>query len=363
MMPVNRFIVSTSGYGRFGMGLHFAQLVEESRSAGELYGYLATSIRRGDDDISMLLKPPAIRRALRYIPWPVSQSSHYEIVSRHFERLIAEKLPRGPRILMTFAGRSDLPIQRARQLGYHEIELVSANSHIANVVRQHGAAAEQFGIKDSWVNSATATKMMNEYRGTDRIFVHSEYVRESFLEEGFDEDKLVRTHLVPNPRFVPPKTRPSDDVFRVVYVGRVDSSKGIPLLISAFQQMRKKNARLTLVGGWTTRSMKRYLTRITSKDNRISVRPGDPLPILHKADVLVHPSFEDGFAYAPLEALCCGVPVIVTGNTGMKEHVTEGENGYVVPSGQLDPIVDYLNVLADNPLLFDAKKLRNRFYK
>ena len=66
------------------------------------------------------------------------------------------------------------------------------------------------------------------------------------------------------------------------------------------------------------------------------------MPHLRRADVLAHASYSDGFGYAPMEALACGVPVIVTEDTGMKEHVEEGVNGYVVPTGDVDALVERL---------------------
>ena len=46
--------------------------------------------------------------------------------------------------------------------------------------------------------------------------------------------------------------------------------------------------------------MRRHMARITTQDPRIRLRPGDPLPHLWRADVCVHPTYEDGFAYAPM---------------------------------------------------------------
>ena len=43
-----------------------------------------------------------------------------------------------------------------------------------------------------------------------------------------------------------------------------------------------------------------------------------------------------------MEAMMCGVPVIVTEDTGMKENVIEGENGYVVPTGSWEAILEQM---------------------
>jgi glycosyltransferase involved in cell wall biosynthesis len=47
--------------------------------------------------------------------------------------------------------------------------------------------------------------------------------------------------------------------------------------------------------------------------------------------VFILPSLEDGFARTVAEALACGLPVIVTPNTGASDLVEEGSTGSIVP--------------------------------
>jgi glycosyltransferase involved in cell wall biosynthesis len=204
------------------------------------------------------------------------------------------------------------------------------------------------------LNGAQIRKTLREYALADRIYVHSEYVRQSFLDAGIPAEKLVRTVLHPDPRFVPPAEKVDDTTFRIVYVGRVEMTKGISLLLDAFDRLPTQNADLRIVGGWSTRSVRRRLQTRMRNDSRITVQPGDPLPVLQKADVFVHPSYEDGFGYAPMEALACGVPVVVTEDTGMKEYVRDGVNGFVVPTGSVDAIVAALENLIRSPLARSA---------
>jgi glycosyltransferase involved in cell wall biosynthesis len=96
--------------------------------------------------------------------------------------------------------------------------------------------------------------------------------------------------------------------------------------------------------------MERYLRRQAALDPRIKLRSGDPLPDFHWADVVVCPSFEEGLGLVPLEALACGVPVIVTEDTGMKEFVVSGTNGYVLPTGDVDALTDQLEYIRCQPL-------------
>lgn len=84
--------------------------------------------------------------------------------------------------------------------------------------------------------------------------------------------------------------------------------------------------------------MRRYLDRATAGDKRISVQPGDPLPHLRRAHVFAFPSFADGLGLAPLEALAVGVPIVVSDASGVKEYVRDGQNGFIVPTGDADAL-------------------------
>ena len=96
--------------------------------------------------------------------------------------------------------------------------------------------------------------------------------------------------------------------------------------------------------------MRLFMEDWLRRDLDITMAPGDPLPVLHQADVFVHPTYEDGFGYAPMEALACGVPVIATEDTGMKEYIVDGTNGFVVPTGDSDAILDRLHDIVRHPL-------------
>ena len=125
--------------------------------------------------------------------------------------------------------------------------------------------------------------------------------------------------------------------------------KGIPTLLEAFAQLPQRNAELILVGSWANRGMRRYLRDVAGARPAYPHRAGEPFPHLQRADVYAHPSWDDGWGYAPMEALACGVPVIVTEHTGMKERVQEGVNGYVIPVGDWKALLERLQQIRDYP--------------
>ncbi|MBS1816590.1 MAG: glycosyltransferase [Acidobacteria bacterium] len=54
--------------------------------------------------------------------------------------------------------------------------------------------------------------------------------------------------------------------------------------------------------------------------------------LLASADVLVHPSLEEGFSNALLEGMAAGLPVVATDVGGNPEAVLDGKTGYLVPA-------------------------------
>ena len=347
--PLGKTIACSAAHGDGGLGQHFAQIVENARAAGALNGYYAPGIKTGDDDRGRIVAERLSSWLFHYTPVRFDSGWKSHLGGDLFDRAVAGRLRAPLGEYIGFGGQALRSFGRARRLGAARLGLVAANSHVSNVARLHARAHRQYPLEGSWLNGAQVRKTLREYEMADVIYVASEYTRQTFLAEGFPEEKLHRVHYETRPRFQPPFARPQDGVFRVVYTGSLSVMKGIPVLLDAFSRLEGA-AELTLVGGWSSRGMRRYLQERLARDPRIQIAPGDPLPHLQRADVYVHPTYEDGWSYAPVEALACGIPVIVTEDTGMKEQVREGINGHVVPIGTWEAILERLEHLRSAPL-------------
>lgn len=331
-----------------GLGRALTSLVEEARAAGDLASYFCSAPKANDPagrPIDLSRHRWLLRGMLRGAPHGWRDYAAADL----FDRAVSRRLGR-PRVFVGFAGRALRSFRRARRARVEWLVLEASNSHVANVERQQRQAGARWGIEPGWLTPWHATRYRLEYEEADEIMVTSEYARRSFVEAGVDERKVRRRVQTISPRFAPPPVRPGTDRFTIVYVGRLEVTKGIPLLLDAFQALDHRDAELRLVGACASRAMEALLDRRRAADPRIRVGFGDPLPHLHRADVLVHPSYEDGLGLAPLEALACGVPVIVTDQTGMKEYVQEGRNGFVVAAGDVNATVDRLRQVLARPL-------------
>ena len=70
--------------------------------------------------------------------------------------------------------------------------------------------------------------------------------------------------------------------------------------------------------------------------------------LLRCADLFLMTSESESFGLAALEALSCGVPVVAYAVGGLPEVISDGENGYLVPSGAVNEVADAgLRVIGD----------------
>lgn len=150
-------------------------------------------------------------------------------------------------------------------------------------------------------------------------------------------------HFVPlgieTDEYTPPPSRPEAPP-TILFVGRLDASKGLDLLIAGFAELRKRlpNAQLVLVGGsqdfnpmevqvnqWIDEHGVRDAVQMTGLIPRSEI-----LQYYHRAHVFALTSVWEGLPTALLEAMACGLPAVVTAVGGMPSVVKNDQNGYVL---------------------------------
>ena len=79
-------------------------------------------------------------------------------------------------------------------------------------------------------------------------------------------------------------------------------------------------------------------------------------------DVLVLPSWHEGFPYSVLEAQCMGVPAIVTEVTGNIDAIENGKTGLHVPKNDAEALANAISTLVNNDNIRHemSKAARNR---
>jgi glycosyltransferase involved in cell wall biosynthesis len=140
--------------------------------------------------------------------------------------------------------------------------------------------------------------------------------------------------------------------WRLLYVGRIDSRKGIATAIRALATLPPE-ATLRVVGGGDEAHLEelRVLAAELDLGRRVSfdgARPRDELPAVYAdADALIFPvEWAEPWGLVPLEAMACGLPVVATGTGGSGEYLRDGENCLLYKPGDAAALAARLLTLA-----------------
>jgi len=141
----------------------------------------------------------------------------------------------------------------------------------------------------------------------------------------------------------------------IISAGRLTRQKNYPLLLRAFAQvLNSQQARLLVLGEGEERE------RLLSLARRLGIAafvdfPGfqaNPFSFIGGATVFALSSDWEGFGNVVVEAMACGTPVVCTRyRYGAEEIITDGENGILVPCGDVRALSAALcEVLGDEGL-------------
>ena len=185
------------------------------------------------------------------------------------------------------------------------------------------------GVKNDLINYKITKKPLKvlghgNVRGIDLNHFNPE------LEEVKSEADKIRKE------FLTECDSPNHD-FTFIFIGRLVKDKGINELVSAFSELNKiyPSSRLVLVGPEERDLdplLPETLQKINDNPNILAVgSKSDVRPWLVASDVLVFPSYREGFPNVVIEAGAMGLPSIVTDINGSREIIINGENGVIIP--------------------------------
>lgn len=187
---------------------------------------------------------------------------------------------------------------------------------------------------------------------------------------GVNEDKiLVLRNAVDINRFKPINGKiflkddfKKDDVV-ILFVGYLDTFKGIFELIDAFFEIYKENKsiKLLIVGsGPKYNELKRKVSKL-GLDDSVKFKGKIAHDVIHQyyqaADIFTLPSYSEGLPLSILEAMASNTSVIASNVGGIPEIIEDGKSGFIVPPKNIEVLIEKLDVLINNT------KLRESFAK
>jgi glycosyltransferase involved in cell wall biosynthesis len=193
------------------------------------------------------------------------------------------------------------------------------------------------------------------YQSAARIAAASTAVRNAIIREC--PALAAKTRILPNPvdtHLMMPRAnqRPSHGAKTLLYVGRLHPEKGVHLLLEAFSRLARQHPdwNLRLVGPIAVNQGGGggdYQKRLADLAGTLPVEFAGPVfdsqklvSFYQDADLFCYPSLAEkgeSFGVAPLEAMACGVPPIVSDLECFRDYLVDRKSGWFFDHRGKDP--------------------------
>lgn len=206
-------------------------------------------------------------------------------------------------------------------------------------------------IMQPWEFSQLRKDFVDIFKKAAEIWTPSNYSRKCFVDSGIDFDKV---QVIPNgidPELFSPAGKKyeleTNKKFKILFVGGTIFRKGIDLLLHAFENAFSSEDDICLIvkdmGGdsfYKGQTAKGQIEEITNKEGALEIIYIDEYideismsSLYRSCDLFVSPYRGEGFSLPTLEAMACGLPVIVTEGGSTDDFVDE-HAGWKIPSSE-----------------------------
>ncbi|MFC1585342.1 glycosyltransferase family 4 protein [Fibrobacterota bacterium] len=269
------------------------------------------------------------------------------LTSEIIDKWVTKKIEESSDIFLVESHIALRSMARAKALG----ALTFLDRQAANIEFQAAIIAEEYeklGL-ELRQDPRDIEKGIREYREADAILVPSNFVKDTFEGKSVGLDKIfVITPGIELSGYQARDTRRESNVFRVVYCGGIYLEKGIHYLLEAINKTRNKNIELWLIGipmANIQPFLKKYAGCYELKGYMLNNRLKE---LYSECDMFVFPTLQDSFGKVVVEAMACGLPVVVTENAGVKDLVKDGENGFIIPIRDSEALLEKIMYLYDH---------------
>jgi glycosyltransferase involved in cell wall biosynthesis/SAM-dependent methyltransferase len=185
--------------------------------------------------------------------------------------------------------------------------------------------------------------------------------------------RLPRERVFVKPNLVPADVVPATRGERrhiVVYAGRLAATKGVPLLMEAWDRHEAAGGgslRLVIAGaGPLEREVRAWAAERTSVEVRGMLSRADCAALVAGARAAIVPSaWEEAFGLVAVEAMACGVAPVAAAHGSFPELIEDGRDGVLFKPGDAGALASVLRDIETDPQRYDAygRAARERYEK
>ena len=208
------------------------------------------------------------------------------------------------------------------------------------------------------VSDGYAAPLRETFTRAASVHCVCEAIRAEAIALGADPRKTVVIYPgVDVNEFQPATHEPHQGPLRLLSVGTLIWTKGYEYALSSLKQLTERGieARLEIIGGGSDLQRVRFTARELGLDEHVWLRgeqpPAEVRRALGRTDVFLHSSLSEGISNAVLEAMASAIPIVSSDSGGMGEAVTDGREGYLIPTRAPGAAADALEQLARSPAL------------
>jgi glycosyltransferase involved in cell wall biosynthesis len=221
---------------------------------------------------------------------------------------------------------------------------------IAPAAVEYREAATQMERWPSWQKGLDLSLFgrLEEYErrtwsAVDHILAPSEYVKDGLRDQDVPDDKVtVVPYAVDDSafRFVDRRGRGSPPT--IGFIGNINLRKGAPYYLEVARRLSRSGARFVMVG--RVELDRDTLAAQKGQVEIVGAVPRSHVPAwLERIDIMFFPTTCEGSAYALMEAMATGVPVVTSPNSGTVAR-NEAE-GFIVPYDDVNAAAEHLSRL------------------
>ena len=153
---------------------------------------------------------------------------------------------------------------------------------------------------------------------------------------------------------------------RVISVGTLKPRKCMDRTLEAFARVAADypDATLTIVGMGEMETQLRAQAASLGVADRVELTGGIPheevLRRMAESDLFVLPSWGEGYGIVYIEAMAAGCIAVGAQGEGIEDTITDGENGFLVPAGDIDATERVMRAVFENRERYAALREKGR---